>query len=223
MKINFDASVSASMYNNKMEVLNAEEYGRAMWQAYVNGGQDPNTNALGYRYDWGYDANGYPQLNGISMSRFLDSGNTVPSADTDWFDETTRTGVIQQYNVSVSNGSEKGTSFFSLGYYKNKGIINESDFERFSARMNSEYHLIDKILTVGEHFTLNRTSEVQAPGGFLQNVLQFNPSLPVYDVNGEYAGPVGGIQTVRIRWHVWNAILITVIRTGVCLVTHTLI
>ena len=176
LKINFDASVSASMYNNKMEVLNAEEYGRAMWQAYVNGGQDPNTNALGYRYDWGYDANGYPQLNGISMSRFLDSGNTVPSADTDWFDETTRTGVIQQYNVSVSNGSEKGTSFFSLGYYKNKGIINESDFERFSARMNSEYHLIDKILTVGEHFTLNRTSEVQAPGGFLQNVLQFNPS-----------------------------------------------
>ena len=142
LKINFDASVSASMYNNKMEVLNAEEYGRAMWQAYVNGGQDPNTNALGYRYDWGYDANGYPQLNGISMSRFLDSGNTVPSADTDWFDETTRTGVIQQYNVSVSNGSEKGTSFFSLGYYKNKGIINESDFERFSARMNSEYHLI---------------------------------------------------------------------------------
>ena len=193
LKINFDASVSASMYNNKMEVLNAEEYGRAMWQAYVNGGQDPNTNALGYRYDWGYDANGYPQLNGISMSRFLDSGNTVPSADTDWFDETTRTGVIQQYNVSVSNGSEKGTSFFSLGYYKNKGIINESDFERFSARMNSEYHLIDKILTVGEHFTLNRTSEVQAPGGFLQNVLQFNPSLPVYDVNGEYAGPVGAV------------------------------
>ena len=44
LKVNFDASVSASMYTNKMEVLNAEEYGRAMWQAYVNGGQDPNTN-----------------------------------------------------------------------------------------------------------------------------------------------------------------------------------
>ena len=25
-----------------------------------------------------------------------------------------------------------------------------------------------------------------------QNVLQFNPSLPVYNINGEYAGPVGG-------------------------------
>ena len=104
LKVDFDASVSASMYNNRLEVLNAREYGQAMWQAYVNGGQDPNTNPLGYKYDWGYDSNGNPQLNGISMSRFLDSNNTVPSADTDWFDETTRTGVIQQYNVSVSNG-----------------------------------------------------------------------------------------------------------------------
>ena len=68
LKINFDASVSASMYTNKMEVLNAKEYGQAMWQAYVNDGQDPNTNPLGYRYDWGYDSNGYPQLNNISMS-----------------------------------------------------------------------------------------------------------------------------------------------------------
>lgn len=192
LKIDVDASLSVSLYANKLDILNAKEYGQAMWQAYVNDGQDPNTNPLGYRYDWGYDANGYPKLNGISMSRFLDSANTVPSADTDWVDETTRTGVIQNYNVAVSNGSEKGSSYFSLGYYKNLGIIKHSDFDRFSARMNSEYKLIDNVLTVGEHFTLNRTSEVQAPGGFLENALQFNPSLPVYDINGEFAGPVGG-------------------------------
>ena len=62
--------------------------------------------------------------------------------------------------------------------------------------MNTEYKLLKMkdldVLTVGEHFTLNRTSEVQAPGGFLQNVLQFNPSLPVYTTKGEFAGPVGG-------------------------------
>ena len=192
LKINFDASVSASMYTNKLEVLNAEEYGRAMWQAYVNEGQDPNTNNLGYLYDWNYGTNGYPQLNGISMRKYLDAAGTVPAADTDWFDRTTRTGIIQQYNVSVSNGSEKGSSFFSLGYYKNLGIIKDTDFDRISARMNADYKLIDNLLTVGEHFTVNRTSEVQAPGGFLQNVLQANPSLPVYTTEGEFAGPVSG-------------------------------
>ena len=192
LKVDFDASLSVSSYVHKMEVLNAKEYGQVMWQAYVNDGMDPNTNGLGYRYDWGYNAQGVPVLNGISMQKYLDVAGTTPAADTDWFDETTRTGIVQQYNVAVSNGSKKGSSFFSLGYYKNLGIIKTSDFERFSARMNAEYKLIDDKLTVGEHFTLNRTSEVQAPAGFLGNVLQFNPSLPVYTEDGGYAGPVGG-------------------------------
>ncbi len=192
IKVDLDASIAASMYAHKMDVLNAKQYGQVMWQAYVNDGLDPNTNGLGYHYDWGYNASGYPQLNAISMSKYLDAAGKTPAADTDWFDETTRTGIIQNYNVAVSNGSERGNSFFSLGYYKNLGIIKTSDFERFSARMNSEYNVIKDVLTVGEHFSLNRTSEVQAPGGFLENVLQFNPSLPVYTTDGGYAGPVGG-------------------------------
>ncbi len=192
IKIDLDASISASMYVHKMDVLNAKQYGQVMWQAYVNDGMDPNTNGLGYKFNWSYDKQGYPALNNISMSKYLDTAGTTPAADTDWFKETTRTGVIQQYNLSVSNGSEKGSTYFSLGYYKNLGIIKTSDFERFSARMNADYKLIGNALTVGEHFTLNRTSEVQAPGGFLENVLQFNPSLPVYTTDGSYAGPVGG-------------------------------
>jgi TonB-linked SusC/RagA family outer membrane protein len=196
VRIDFDGSIAVQTYAHKMEVLNAKEFGQIMWQGYVNDGLDPNQNGLGYRYGWTYNAQGQPVLNSITMNKYLDAAGTTPAADTDWFDQTTRSGLIQQYNVSLSNGSDKGTSFFSLGYYKNKGIIKYSDFERFSARMNGEYKLLkikDKsIVTVGEHFTLNRTSEVQAPGGFLENVLQFNPSLPVYTRDGEFAGPVGG-------------------------------
>ena len=192
LHITLDASLSASFYNNKLKVLNAEQYGQAMWQAYVNSGQDPNTNALGYRYNWGYDSNGYPTLYGVRMSKFLDLANTTPAADTDWFDVTTRTGFIQNYNFSISGGSDKLSSFFSLGYYKNIGVIKYSDFSRIAARVNTEYKPFGDILTVGEHFTLNRTSEVQAPQGFIENVLQFNPSLPFYTVNGDFAGPLGG-------------------------------
>lgn len=193
VKVDFDGSISVSSYVNRMKVLNAKEFGQVMWRAYMNDGMDPNTNGLGYNYDWSYNEYGNPVLNGISMKKYLDDAGTTPAADTDWFDEVTRKGVVQQYNVSVSKGSDKGSSFFSLGYYKNLGIIKESDFERFSARMNTEYKLLkNNSLTVGEHFTVNRTSEVAAPGGFLQNVLQFNPSLPIYTEDGNYAGPVGG-------------------------------
>ena len=196
VKIDFDASLSVQTYAHKMKVLNAKEFGQMMWQGYVNDGLDPNMNGLGYHYDWSYNAQGVPSLNGITMNKYLDPAGTTPAADTDWFKETTRTGLVQQYNLSLSHGTENGTAFFSLGYYKNKGIIKQSDFQRFSARMNTSYKLLNigdrKLITVGEHFTVNRTNELQAPGGFLENVLQFNPSLPVYTTQGEYAGPVGG-------------------------------
>ena len=196
VKIDFDASLAVQTYAHKMKVLNAKEFGQVMWQGYVNDGLNPNLNGLGYNYDWSYNAQGVPMLNGITMSKFLDPAGKTPAADTDWFKETTRTGLVQQYNVSLSQGTENGTSFFSLGYYKNDGIIKKSDFQRLSARMNSTYKLLNvgdrKIITVGEHFTVNRTNELQAPGGFLENVLQFNPSLPVYTTDGQYAGPVGG-------------------------------
>ncbi len=196
VKIDFDASLSVQTYAHKMKVLNAKEFGQVMWQGYVNDGLNPNLNGLGYNYDWSYNAQGVPVLGGITMSKYLDPAGKTPAADTDWFKETTRTGLVQQYNVSLSQGTENGTSFFSLGYYKNDGIIKKSDFQRLSARMNSTYKLLNigdrKIVTVGEHFTVNRTNELQAPGGFLENVLQFNPSLPVHTTDGSYAGPVGG-------------------------------
>ncbi len=192
VRVDFDASVAASMYAHRMKVLNAEQWGQAFWQARVNDNLDPNNNNLGYSFDWGYDQQGNPQLNNIIMSKDLYASNTVEAANTDWFDESTRTGVVQNYNLSVSNGNERGSAFFSLGYYKNLGVIKTSDFERFSARINTEYKLIGDVLTIGENFTLNRTSEVGAPGGFLENALQFNPNYPIYNTAGEYANLTGG-------------------------------
>ncbi|MBP3211344.1 MAG: TonB-dependent receptor [Prevotella sp.] len=192
VRVDFDGSIAASMYAHRMKVLNAEQWGQAFWQARVNDHLDPNNNNLGYRFDWGYDQQGNPQLNSVIMSKYLDAANTVEAANTDWFDESTRTGVVQNYNVSVSNGNERGSAFFSLGYYKNLGVIKTSDFERYSARMNTEYKLIGDVLSIGENFTLNRTSEVGAPGGFLENALQFNPNYPIYNTAGEFANLTGG-------------------------------
>ena len=80
VKVDVDASIAASMYAHKMDVLNAKEYGQVMWQAYVNDGMDPNTNGLGYHYDWGYDAQGHPVLNSLTMKKYLDAAGTTPNA-----------------------------------------------------------------------------------------------------------------------------------------------
>ena len=191
VKVNFDASVAASLYTNKIETMNASQWGRAFWQASVNDGVNPNNNNLGYNFDWSYDAAGHPVLNGMTMDMFLDENASVRTGDTDWFKEITRTGVVQQYNVSVSNGSEKGNAFFSMGYYDNKGTIKESQFSRLSARANADYKLFDGKVIIGENFTLNRTKGVDAPGGILENALEFNPNYPIYAENGEFAQALG--------------------------------
>ncbi|MDN5554597.1 MULTISPECIES: SusC/RagA family TonB-linked outer membrane protein [Prevotella] len=190
-KVNLDASIAASMYANRMKVLNAKQWGQAFWQANVNDGLDPNNNSVGYHFNWGYDEHGNPQLNGMTMQKYLDAAGTIPASDTNWMDETTRTGLIQNYNVSISNGNDKGSSYFSLGYYKNLGVIKDTDFNRISGRVNTEYKLLGNFLTIGENLTINRTSEVAEPNGFLGNVLQYNPTFPVYNTKGEYANLTG--------------------------------
>ena len=191
VKVNFDGSIAASFYTNKIETMNASEWGRAYWQANVNDGLNPSNNNLGYNYDWSYDAKGNPVLNGMTMNMYLDENASVRAGDTDWFKEITRTGIVQQYNLSVSNGSERGSSFFSIGYYDNQGTIKDTYFNRLSARANADYKLIKDIVVIGENFTVNRTRGVDAPGGVLEHALEFNPNFPIYAENGKYAQALG--------------------------------
>ena len=82
-----------------------------------------------------------------------DAANTVEAANTDWFDESTRTGVVQNYNVSVSNGNERGSAFFSLGYYKNLG-------EKGFVEMD-HLRLQDTLLKIKGIFYKHRSHHVQ--------------------------------------------------------------
>ncbi len=216
IKVDFDATASASFYANRIKTLNASQWGQAFWQANVNDGKDPNNNNVGYNFNWGYDAQGNPVLNSLGMSQYVDEACSVRSGDTDWFDQITRTGVVQNYNLSVSNGSDKGHSFFSLGYYNNSGTIKTTGFERVSGRTNTEYKFFNGILTMGENFNYNYTTAVDAPGNIIENALEFNSNYPIYAENGEYAQPVGAYSERENplslldnnkdnRYHMWRA------------------
>lgn len=57
---------------------------------------------------------------------------------TDWFDETYTTGNTQNYQVSVSDGTERLKYFLSGGYQKERGIIESSFYKRYNFRANIE-------------------------------------------------------------------------------------
>ncbi|MBR6346648.1 MAG: TonB-dependent receptor [Bacteroidales bacterium] len=67
---------------------------------------------------------------------------------TDWFRETYRTGISQNYQLGVSGGSGKTRYYIGAGYSNEKGVINVAYATRFNARANFEADMF-KWLTVG--------------------------------------------------------------------------
>ncbi len=196
-RVNFDSYVTTARYGKVIDMLNTKQFGEAQWQAMINSGVDPNTNQIGYMYDYSYDDNGNAVLNGIRVPKFIDARdgtNTMLSSNTDWFSEITRPGLAQSYNLSVSSGTDKANSFFSLGYYDNQGTIKESYFNRISARMNSSYKLLGDMITTGENFTINHTAELQAPGGVLDLSILALPIMPVKTIDGEWGSVTSGMR-----------------------------
>lgn len=193
LRMNLNYYSSFSDYANRLEVLNANQFGQVLWQANINDGLDPNQNNLSYQFDWD-TVNGEPVLNNVIIPEYLDSANTMKSSDTDWYKEISQLGRANSLDFSISNGSEKGAYMFSLGYYNNDGIVKTTNFRRLSARINTSYNFWDGMLKVGENFTLNRTNEVADPG-VLEPALRALAIIPVHTVDGEgWGGPVGGMN-----------------------------
>lgn len=68
-------------------------------------------------------------------------GNNLPDGltdQTDWFDEAYQTGQTQNYQVSVSDGTERLRYFMSAGYIDEKGTLDAAFFKRYNFRANIE-------------------------------------------------------------------------------------
>lgn len=62
---------------------------------------------------------------------------------TDWFNETYRTGLNQNYQLSISSGNDKLRYLISGGYTNEKGVLNVSYFKRYNFRANIENQVRD--------------------------------------------------------------------------------
>ena len=65
--------------------------------------------------------------------------------DTDWSKIAFRDAFVQNYNVNVQGGDEIANYNLSVGYAMGDGTLEESDFSRFSLRLNSDIILSDHL------------------------------------------------------------------------------
>ncbi len=106
--------------------------------------------------------------------------------DTDWFDETTQTAISHVHNLSMSGGTDKTTYRASINYRDGDGVMLNSGFSQYNARLN----LTQKALN--DRFTLNfnvgathRESQYGFTEAFRYATI-FNPTAPVMSDDAAY-------------------------------------
>ncbi|QPH38708.1 SusC/RagA family TonB-linked outer membrane protein [Pedobacter endophyticus] len=112
-------------------------------------------------------------------------------AGVDWTDEVTRTAPMQNYNVTILNGTEKTRIMTSAGYFNQQGVVRNTGFERYSVRMNLETNLT-KNLTFGLNLSPSYTkrklsdSEGHFESGILTQALLTTPVSTVRLADGSF-------------------------------------
>lgn len=61
----------------------------------------------------------------------------------DWYNEVYHTGFRQEYNASVSGASERFNYYGSVGFLQDGGMVANSDYKRYTGRINTEYQVKD--------------------------------------------------------------------------------
>lgn len=113
----------------------------------------------------------------------------------DWYKEAFHTGYRQEYNVSASGATGRFNYYASAGYLNDGGIINNSNYERYTGRINAEYQAKDWIkLVTNMGFSHSISESVSGAGDWGSSgnlfylVNSIAPIYPLYvrklDANG---------------------------------------
>lgn len=113
---------------------------------------------------------------------------------TRWIDEVTRTGVVQEHNLSIRSGNDHTQYAVSGSYYDNKGIAKNNDMTRMTGRLVLDQQftkwLKGGINAAYTHIKYNNVplgDARQEKAALIYSAMTFNPLVPVYDENGEFS------------------------------------
>lgn len=171
LKINLHSTVGQSFANDRLDLLNTEQYLQFADQL------------------------------GAIIARDLDqpinstTSQTYRQTNTDWQEELFEPGLLTQNNLSISGGNETSRFYTSFGYVRDEGVMQGPDYERYNIRLNSD-HTLAKGLTFGQTLLTAYDDRNIDPrlGGRTQilQAIQSVPYIPVFNPDniGGFAGTV---------------------------------
>lgn len=167
-KIDFNAYVSIKNKAKYPRMMNGEEYAQLKREAY----RTTNSAAPDQYMD---DA----LIFNAEELEYLEKGYWV-----DWQDLLLGTGITQNYEISMSGGTEKTSYSLSFGFQDDKGLLKNDVLKRYNGRISLD-HKINKIFNVGVNVSYTFKDQDKR-----QNPLNLANKIPcigrAYDDNGNF-------------------------------------
>lgn len=185
LNINFKANASLQTMAKPYEMLSSRDY--------MNMANDF------FREDWLYTNKIAPYGN-VDPSTVLSTPKVAFTPEqivnaanvTDWFDEITRTGFVNEESLSVNGGSDNVRYLFSLSHFGQDGVVINSGIEKYMARVNLEIDLAKWLTTgfsvSGNQSNLDKIGQATTPtgSGMIRDAMMYPQYLSVYDKEGNY-------------------------------------
>lgn len=166
-QINFSSKLGVQNRINDVNLLGGKQFGTQVNEFRQFLGQQPL-----YENDF---------LNGIGEG-------------TNWVSEISRDGIYNDNQINMSGGEGRTQYYISGNLYDNRGVIKNSDFKKYSGRVNLN-HVGEKYrVSINANYALLKNNGISSNTGgqnenasLLQLARQFSPLIPVRDADGAYA------------------------------------
>lgn len=150
----------------------------------VGNAGDPAVDPSLYKLDLKNPGNNY------LITRLLKTGSSNA------YDEIMNPALMMQHNITASGGTDRATYLVSFGYLDHQGTLENTFLRRYNVRVNSQVKVRENI-RIGENLNIfykNNPNVTPINGGFgpIQAAISTPPFLPLYDIQGNYAGPFVG-------------------------------
>lgn len=163
MKVDYTYRYTRTVQPKGLKMLNGNDFTMLMKQAYLNPRQDDAaTDVDEYKYD----------------KNFPDYENF--NNNTDWINEVTQVGNINDHYLTISGGGERAMYRVSGGFFKQNGTIIGQSLSRISSRAYLEYLVSDRIKFITE-FSLTNSDNSRNYDNLLDLAYRKMPNVSVYD------------------------------------------
>lgn len=198
-QVRFRSYVGIQSAFNVPELMNAEEvieYTKdARNNTYLRQQNPTNPESPFYNPQYDPDTNAGREESGATANHLIPEAYVNwDGTDTDWLDLVLDTSVLQNYDMSVSGGSDTFTYFVGGGYMDQTGIIESSGFNRYSLNANFTANVSDRFqlgLGINAAFTEHDRKPANAPyfgtpPGIIYSAMTQSPVVDPFNEDGTY-------------------------------------